>query len=295
MTLRSTSLSAKKLKRNPQATHSPPEPESLEEVSPIQHQDRLEDNERINNLWSTSVDIVSSTDYPFAIKDAYEKYLKETKKSLLVFAPYYSKIIVDLIRTNVREIESIKWLARLPNKKNYYWVLKTTESLKWTFGSKVVIRFKPILHLKFVVIDDKIVLSGSLNQTSSGIYYNDEILYIYKHPRDIERHIDIFYKLWNCPSNTIWKNGKDSYGYNGYNDRSPVYKKIAESVIHYFNLNGNQGVRKSVLCENIARQGFDKDFVIDVVKELTRVGQLYEPRLDWLKLTRYQTDINDFQ
>jgi len=259
------------------------------------HQFKLEDTENLKDLWSTGVDIISSTDYPFAIKDAYEKCLKETEKSLLVSAPYSSKSFVDLIRTNIKGIESIKWLTRLPDKKSYYWVLETTESLKWTFGSKVVIRFRPRLHLKFVVSDDRIVLSGSVNPTYLGTYANDEILYPFANPRVVKRHIEIFYKLWNCPRNTSWEDFQTYHGYNGCNDHRLVYKKIAEKVEQYFNSNGNQKVRMTKLDRQIAEQGFNLNDVTKTVDKLRKRGHLYEPKTGWLQLTYYQTDIHDFQ
>lgn len=265
-------------------------------MSPI-HQVRQEDNERINNLWYS---IVSSTDHPFAIKDTFRKYLPDAKESLLICTPYISKDFFDMIRTLPCGVDT-KLLTRKPDAKEGYMFGRTCRAIESltqianSLGLELSIMCKPNLHAKFIIIDKRIVLAGSVNPTSSGMYDNDEILYVFRNSRNVERHIQIFYKLWNCPRNTTWKNVQIYHRYSGYNNYHNVHKKIAESVFGFFHMNDNQPVRKSVLCKNIARQGFNKNFVIDVVKELTRIGKLYEPKLDWLKLTHYQTDIYDFQ
>jgi hypothetical protein len=139
------------------------------------------------------------------------------------------------------------------------------------------------LHEKFVVFDDRVVLGGSVNLTSSGIYYNDELLYIFEQTSQVRRHVEIFYELWNSRGSTSWENVILFSSHDGHFDRNLVYKKIAEAITGFFYSNGNQAVLKSVLCEQIARTGFEKDDVIEVAKALYQDGVLYEPKPDMLK------------
>ena len=237
--------------------------------------------------------IISSTDHPYAISDALKKYLRETKKSLVISAPYKSKNFVDMIRTFIPQPEDVrkKLITRPPDDKDLR-TFRTIESFADIANSKVMC--KPYLHAKFVIIDNNIVLFGSVNPTSAGIYDNDEILYISKNPMHVKRHIEIFYKLWNCPRNIAWENFQLYHGYKDYGERYDMHRVIAKTIWNCFDKNDNQAIPKAVLCEQIARKGFDKDDVIETVKALLDDGKLYEPKPDMLRLTDYQTDMYDF-
>lgn len=204
--------------------------------------------------------VVSSTDHPFAISDTLKKCLQETKESLLISAPYIGKISIDMIRV-VPEGTTVRLLTRRPDEKDYKTIraLESFTEIANSSGLKLSVTCKPYLHAKFIVIDDRKVLSGSVNPTSSGIYDNDELLYVFKNPTDVKRHIKIFDNLWNCPRNTTWENVQLFSGHKGYGDRNLIYKKIAEAIIGYFHKNDNQAVDKSVLCEQIAKRGFNKN------------------------------------
>lgn len=263
----------------------------------IIHQFKLEDAEKIKNLWYR---VVSSTDHPFAIIDTFRQYLPETRESLLVCTPYVSKDFFDMVRTLPNKA-TVKLLTRVPNAKERYMFDRTCRAIESfiqianSLGLELSIMCKPNLHAKFIVVDERIVLSGSVNPTSSGMRDNDEILYVFGNSRDVKRHVEIFCQLWNCPRNTAWKNVQIYHGYNGYNDLKLVYKKIADAVIGFFHTNINESVRKSTLCEQIARRGFSKDYVIETVKKLKKDGILFEPKRDMLKLVDYQTNMHDFQ
>lgn len=243
--------------------------------------------------------IIPSTNHHFAISDTFREYIPKTEKSLLICTPYVSKDFFDMIRT-LPNGATVKLLTRKPNEKDGYMFGKTCRAIESltqianSLGLELSIMCKPNLHAKFIVIDERVVLSGSVNPTSSGMYDNDEILYVFTNPTKAKRHIEIFHKLWNCPRNTTWRNLQHYFGRKGYGDRISTRKAIAEAVIAYFGLNGNQREVKSVLCQRIAKQGFNKDSVIEVVRELRRIGTLYEPNQDMYRLTHHQTNIHDY-
>jgi len=100
--------------------------------------------------------------------------------------------------------------------------------------------------------------------------------------------------LWNDVRNTSWENIQLYFGHRGYANQHSILKAIARAIVMYFHRNNNQEVHKSVLCEQISKHGFKKEDIIETVKNLLGDGILYEPRLDMLKLTNYQTSIHDF-
>ncbi len=255
-------------------------------------------SKRIKGFGLKSYDIISSTDHPFAIPDTLRKCLQKTKKSLLISAPYVSKSFIDLIRTLFKGV-MIKFLTRIPDEKKY-WVPRAIESLATiasSLGLELNIRCKPNLHAKFIVIDNEIVLSGSVNPTSSGMYDNDELLYVFKNPEAVKHHIEIFGKLWNCPRNTTWENVQSYSGYKNSNNRYFLRERIAEAVEGFFYLNHNQPTNRGVLVQKMERKGYKREEVIEVIKNLLydSPAVLWEPRRDMLQLLDYQTDIDDFQ
>ncbi len=250
---------------------------------------------RIKSFGSAGYEIISSTDHPFAIADTLRNCLQHTKKSLLISAPYFSKSFIDLVRTSPKGLV-IKFLTRIPDKENY-WVLRAIESLTTiasSLGLELNIQCKPNLHAKFIVIDNEMVLQGSLNPTSAGMLENDELLNVFKNPAVVKRHQEIFDKLWNSPRNTIWEKAQNYFGHKGYVNPHQTQRAIAEAIIGFFQLNHNQAVKKAVLCERIAKRGFDKDIVIETVKALLDDGVLFPPKRDLVKLTNMQTNIHDF-
>jgi phosphatidylserine/phosphatidylglycerophosphate/cardiolipin synthase-like enzyme len=58
-------------------------------------------------------------------------------------------------------------------------------------------RHDGLMHLKQVVIDDNVNVSGSMNQTSSGNQYNDERLDILRDPATTARARKKFLTMWN--------------------------------------------------------------------------------------------------
>ena len=235
----------------------------------------------------SDVKVLSSTDNPYVISDALRKALRKTKKSLLICAPWFGKIFVDLVRNLVPKGVVIKLLAKRPSEiDRTHIALDTFTQIGNSDGYKINIKCKSYLHAKFMVIDDTVVLSGSFNPTDSGIYYNDELLYVITNPEHIEHHVRIFDRLWKDPRNTSWQKFQQYTGLDGFTGDYYLRKTIAERIERHFDENGNREVKKSLLAGHIARQGFDKDLVIGIIKNLKDDGVLYEPRDDFLKMAK---------
>lgn len=102
------------------------------------------------------------------------KYLPETKESLLIVAPDVSKSFIDRIRPFLEGVR-IRFLTKVPNEKTP-WNTRAMESLVQvasSAASSLHIKCKHKLHSKFIVINNRIVLSGSPNLTSSAMWDND--------------------------------------------------------------------------------------------------------------------------
>jgi phosphatidylserine/phosphatidylglycerophosphate/cardiolipin synthase-like enzyme len=57
-------------------------------------------------------------------------------------------------------------------------------------------RHDGLMHMKQVVVDDQVNTSGSMNQTSSAAFYNDERLDILRDAASTQRAKDKFLKMW---------------------------------------------------------------------------------------------------
>jgi phosphatidylserine/phosphatidylglycerophosphate/cardiolipin synthase-like enzyme len=57
-------------------------------------------------------------------------------------------------------------------------------------------RHDGLMHMKQVVVDDRVNTSGSMNQTSSAAFYNDERLDIFHDAASTQRAKEKFLKMW---------------------------------------------------------------------------------------------------
>ena len=57
-------------------------------------------------------------------------------------------------------------------------------------------RHDGLMHMKQVVVDDQVNTSGSMNQTSSAAFYNDERLDIFHDAASTQRAKEKFLKMW---------------------------------------------------------------------------------------------------
>jgi phosphatidylserine/phosphatidylglycerophosphate/cardiolipin synthase-like enzyme len=178
------------------------------------HEDKYKDSS-VKDFGPHDFEIVSSTDHPYAIADSLKINLRETKESLDISAPWNSKSFVDMIRTFVSKPRMVKkrLLTRTPTEKDIR-TFKTVASFANLKNSKVMC--KPYLHSKFIIVDNRIVLWDSVNPTSSGLYDNDEILYISKDPFLVTRHQEIFDDLWHDRGNSSWENVQQHFGFKDY-------------------------------------------------------------------------------
>ena len=63
-----------------------------------------------------------------------------------------------------------------------------------------------LMHLKQVVMDDEVNMSGSMNQTRSGNQFNDERLDVIHDPRTTAKARDKFLAMWNDEKRYVpWK------------------------------------------------------------------------------------------
>lgn len=102
-------------------------------------------------------------------------------------------------------------ITRIPVEEDVR-ALKTVESFADLKNSSVMCKL--YLHAKFIIIDNRIVLWGSVNPTSSGIYDNDEVIYVSQKPSHVTRHQEIFDELWYDPRNTSWEKVQQYFGSN---------------------------------------------------------------------------------
>jgi phosphatidylserine/phosphatidylglycerophosphate/cardiolipin synthase-like enzyme len=141
---------------------------------------------------------------------------------------------------------------------------------------------KPYLHAKFIIVDCRIVLWGSVNPTNAGMYDNDEILYISKKPMHLTRHKEIFDELWYDPRNTTWEKVQQYFGHKGH----VTHKKMAEAILGFFDMNGNQEVFEKGLVERIARRlDVNTRDVSETIENLVIDSALYRPKPHTLKRT----------
>ncbi len=230
-------------------------------------------------FFSANFSIISSTEHPYAIVDALKKQLRQTKNSLDISAPWNSKSFVDMIRTFVPNPDVVmkRLITRTPMEKDIR-AFKTVESFADLKNSTV--RCKPYLHTKFIIIDNRVVLWGSVNPTSSGMYDNDEILYFSQNPFLVTRHQEIFDELWYDARNASWEKVRQYFGFKGH----ATDKKIPEEILRVFGRNGNYEVGEQGLIKRVARRLRVNEWDVSrVIENLVLDGILYRPKNHMLK------------
>jgi phosphatidylserine/phosphatidylglycerophosphate/cardiolipin synthase-like enzyme len=74
------------------------------------------------------------------------------------------------------------------------------ETLSLAGISVKVNRHDGLMHIKQAIVDDRVNTSGSMNQTSSAAFYNDERLDIMHDPATTKQAKQKFLKMWADPS-----------------------------------------------------------------------------------------------
>jgi hypothetical protein len=234
-----------------------------------------------------NVMMFTSLDGHFAVSDALAQALASVRNRLLISSPWIGKGFVDLMRRTVSDNVSIFILTR-PPKENYDTTFDAINSLheiaeqhNWKLEINCISRHHP----KFVVVDNTLSITGSLNPTESGIYYNLELGFIHTNLYIVKRLTDFFFEMARKGVN--WEKVKQFHGIEQV-DQQSVLSKIAEKYIGIFFGNGNAPLRKSTVCSLLRCQGFVERDIITVEQYLLAKGVLYEPKLDWVCLISTQ-------
>jgi len=240
------------------------------------------------------VEIISSLDSPFAIKDALVSYLKRTKNCLKIVCPFIGKDFIDILRSTLRKGVVIKLFTREPKSEDdrtflsVEALLDEAKSTGWNCSVRCASRFLP--HQKLIIIDDSFVITGSMNPTLSGIHYNDEILYIFKNHHHVARINEIFEKLWLTRKSIPWELLKSYQGFS-YDRQFELHRRIADEIYSFFQRNGNKPVKKYELCQELLRVGCSFGDVKKVIRYLINKGLLYEPKPDYIRWVSNNSDV----
>ncbi len=236
------------------------------------------------------VRLVTSLDGPYAISDCFRSSFGAVKSRLLICTPWEDKSFIDSMRSIVPNGVEIFYLTKLPDKKDRSF--DTVESLLEVAdakGWKPNIRCSPKLHEKFFIIDENICISGSVNATNAGVYYNHEHLIVGSQTSWVKEFSTHFFKLWNQLDNIPWQNVRMFHG-NGrigfYSNKSD----IAERILGFFRGNGNIATLRWKVCKDIVSLGYMESDVIAVIRNLVQDGILYEPKLDFIQLASVNLD-----
>ncbi len=229
--------------------------------------------------------IVTSLDGPYAIPDVLKQCLTKTQRYLLISAPWLSKGFVDFLRNFAPKGIRIHLLTRLPNERDRSFdAIESLVNIADSNGWKTEAKCNPNLHAKFIIVDGTTCVFSTLNPTGSGMYYNHECLLVLKHPSNVKRLSEFFFKLWKRAENSNWEHVRLFHGYKT-TDPQFIHKKIAEKIVGFFIENSNNAVQKWRLRKDIKRLGFNEDDIKRTIEDLLRDGVLYEPKLDMIKLT----------
>ena len=139
--------------------------------------------------------IFTSLDRHFAVSDALAQALATAQNRLLISSPWLGKGFVDLMRKTVTDGVSIWVLTRLP-RENYDTSFDAISSLyeiaeehNWKLKVNCISKHHP----KFLIVDNTSCITGSLNPTESGMYYNLELGFVYTSPCVVKRLVDFFF------------------------------------------------------------------------------------------------------
>jgi hypothetical protein len=227
--------------------------------------------------------VFTSFDGHFAVSDALTLALKTARNRLLISSPWIGKGFVDLMRRTVSDGVSICILTRTP-KENYDSTFDAINSLHEIAGQhnwKLEINCIARHHPKFVVVDNTSAITGSLNPTESGLYYNIELGLIHSNPYIIERLTVFFFEI--VRKSVSWEKMVQFHGFEE-TDQQSVTGRIAESYIGIFLGNENAPIQKCKICNILKARGFAERDIITVERHLLAKGVLYEPRTDWVCL-----------
>jgi phosphatidylserine/phosphatidylglycerophosphate/cardiolipin synthase-like enzyme len=237
-----------------------------------------------NELNFDSLQVFTSLDGHFVVKDTLAETMAQTKEKLLISSPWVGKGFVDIMRNTLPDGVSIHLITQLP-KDNYETTFDAIASL-YQIGKdhnwKLTIMCASRHHPKFIVIDDTICLAGSLNPTESGLFYNLELGFkIYSHDA-IDKITNFFYGMERA--SISWDKFKTFHGIQINNFKHPV-ESLIEDYKELFFRNANTQMKKYETVKQLRLQGYQENNIVEVQRQLIRSGIFYEPKLDYICLT----------
>jgi phosphatidylserine/phosphatidylglycerophosphate/cardiolipin synthase-like enzyme len=237
------------------------------------------------------IEIVFSLDGHDVISDRIKKQLRETRNFLFIVTPYIGKSFIDILRGYVPRGKEVRLLVKTPEAGDRtFHAIEAFKDVAQKMEWKANVLCNPHLHAKFMIIDGNVVVFGTLNPTSSGIYYNHECLVIFKSPDHTKRFMNNFNRLWMRIENVQWELVAQFHGWKGFNHKSRTRQLVAQAIFRFFDSNGNQPVHKWFLKKEISKLGFNEADVITTIKDLINDGILYEPTHDTVKLAVYNAN-----
>lgn len=126
--------------------------------------------------------------------------IKEAKEIIRIASPLISKSIFRRIvsYTIPRNIELFVMLRPLSHNDDIA-TLKSFEyilSMQNKYPDLIHVKFIPNLHAKMIIIDDSILIIGSMNLTTTGMMNNVEFVLSIDNPSRVLRAIQQFDDLW---------------------------------------------------------------------------------------------------
>ena len=132
--------------------------------------------------------------------------IKSAQSELRISSPWLSqsvleKFLEELLERGVR----VKMLTKFPEvgEKYHREALEYINCLRERFPDLLEVKLLDNLHAKLVIVDDKLLVTGSMNLTESGIHRNIEVVLRVREKDAINEAIEQFERLWTMPVMTF--------------------------------------------------------------------------------------------
>jgi len=130
-----------------------------------------------------------------------EPILQDARRSIDVSSPFispkYARMLVDKSNRGVR-VRVLTWIPRSgeADVEEYKYHVEALKILKDATSNNLEVRVVDYLHAKMYIVDGRIAITGSVNLTERGLYWNYEHVDIKLEPRQVMKTIEEFEKLW---------------------------------------------------------------------------------------------------
>ncbi len=132
--------------------------------------------------------------------------IKSAQRELRISSPWLSQNVLEefleeLLERGVR----VKMLTKFPEVGEEYHreALEYINRLRERFPDLLEVKLLDNLHAKLVIVDDKLLVTGSMNLTESGIHRNIEVVLRVREKDAINEAIEQFERLWTMPVMTF--------------------------------------------------------------------------------------------